>query len=103
VSQALAVLLVVIVAMMVVAMWVWHFARSRSLLEQWAGAGGYRILASERRFFRRGPFFFTTAKGQEVFYVTVEDESARVRRAYVRVGGFFWGMFSDKVSVRWVD
>ena len=97
------VVLVIVVAAVAIAAWVWHLGRSRSLLEQWADAGGYRILASERRFLRRGPFFFTTAKGQEVFYVTVEDGSGRVRHAYVKVGGFFLGQFSDKVRVEWVD
>jgi hypothetical protein len=33
--------------------------------------------------FVRGPFFWTTGKGQEVFYVTVRDEAGDTSRGFV--------------------
>lgn len=78
-----------------------HFSRSTSLLDGWAEREGVRILAREKCWFFKGPFFWTTSKGQDVYYVTVEDRSGRTRTAYVRVGGMFLGMFSDNVEVRW--
>src|SRR5688500_22244 len=57
----------------------WHFSRSRGLLEQWAAENGYRIIESSYRNLVRGPFFWTTSKGQTVYRVTVEDASGRRR------------------------
>ena len=81
----------------------WHFSRSRSLLEPWAAENGYRIVESSYRNLVRGPFFWTTSKGQTVYRVTVEDESGRRRSGWVRCGGWFLGLLSDRVDVRWDD
>lgn len=91
---------VVIVAIISI---VWHFSRSRSLLEQWAAENNYRILSSEYRNLVRGPFFWTTSKGQTVYRVRVQDSTGRVRDGWVRCGGWFIGLLSDQVQVRWDD
>jgi hypothetical protein len=83
------------------AMAVLHFSRSRKILERWAERNGYRILQAQRRTFLRGPFFFYTAKGQEVFRVTVEDPQGQVRHGFVRCGSFWLGVLSDRADVRW--
>lgn len=80
---------------------VWHFSRAATLLGRWAASNGFRVLEQERLLFFRGPFFWTTGKGQEVYRVTVEDTEGRVRRGHVRCGGYFLGMLSDNVEVRW--
>jgi hypothetical protein len=92
---------VLFIATIVVASIVFHFSRSASLLDGWAEREGVRIVSQEKCWFFKGPFFWTTGKGQDVYYVTVEDRSGRTRTAYVRVGGLFLGMFSDNVEVRW--
>jgi hypothetical protein len=51
----------------------WHFSRSNSLLQKWAADSGYRIVSQEYRTFSKGPFFWTSNKGQTVYYVVVED------------------------------
>lgn len=100
VGSVLAVVAFVIFAIMVIA---WHFSRSRSLLEQWAHENGFRIVSSEHRNLVRGPFFWTTSKGQTVYRVTVEDATGRQRSGWVRCGGWAMGLLSDKVQVRWDD
>lgn len=95
-----AILIVVVVAAAGLGI-VWHVSRSRSLLENWAASNGYQILAYERRHFRRGPYFFRSSKGHEVFYVSLRDESGRRRNAYVRCGGWMVGLLSDSVDVEW--
>jgi hypothetical protein len=80
---------------------VWHYSRSSSLLQQWADQHGYRILHQEYRTFFKGPFFWTASKGQTVYYVTVEDQDGRRRNAWVRCGGYFLGLLSDKVDFHW--
>ena len=91
-----------VVIAVVAAIW-WRHTRSRALLTAWAERNGYRILRQEYRLFRRGPFFFTTAKGHVVYYVTVQDQPGLVRRGWVRCGSWWLGLVSDKVQVRWDD
>jgi hypothetical protein len=81
----------------------WHFSRSRSVLEQWADQSGYEILHSEYRNFVKGPYFWTTSKGQTVYYVSVRDCHGNVRTGWVRCGGWFLGLMSDQAEVRWED
>lgn len=84
-----------------VALLAWHFARSRKMVEQWARDNGLELVNVERRFMFRGPFWWRTGKGQEVFRVTVRDGAGHVRSGYVRVGGWFLGLLSDQVTVEW--
>ena len=79
----------------------WHFSRSGSLLHQWAEHNGYRLVSQEYRHFFKGPFFWTSSKGQTVYHVTVEDSQGNRRSGWVRCGGWFFGLLSDNVEVRW--
>jgi hypothetical protein len=80
---------------------VWRFQRSGSLLQQWAEQNGFSIIDQEYHSFFKGPFFWTSSKGQMVYYVTVKDSEGTIRRGWVRCGGWFLGMLSDNVEVRW--
>jgi hypothetical protein len=93
--------LIVLVVLFVVGGMVWHFSRARNILQRWAEANGYEILSSEIRWFRRGPFFWTTSKGQDVYYVTIRTPDGQIRNGWVRCGGWFLGLLSDKADVRW--
>jgi hypothetical protein len=90
----------VIVVLAILSM-VWRFRRADSLLLQWADRHGYRIINQEYRSFLKGPFFWTSSKGQMVYYVTVKDSEGNIRRGWVRCGGWFIGMLSDHVDVSW--
>ena len=81
----------------------WGYSRARSILMNWAAQNGYEILHSEFRYFRKGPFFWTSSRGQTVFYVTVRDSNNRVRSGWVRCGGWWVGLWSDHTDVRWAD
>lgn len=91
-----------IVGLAVVLM-IWHFAKSASVLEQWATSRGYKLLASERRLLFQGPFWWRTSESQVVFRVTVRDADGGLRHGFVRVGGWFLGMWSNQVDVEWDD
>ena len=91
----------VIAIFAVVAMMVWVFPRSRRILESWAAESGYHILSSEIRWFRRGPFLWTTSKNQVVYYVTVRTHDGMVKQGWIRCGGLWGGVFKDKVEARW--
>ena len=81
--------------------YVWHFSRSSSLLEQWASDNGFELLRREYRVLRRGPFFWTTSRGQTVYYVEVRDRQGHIYSGWVRCGSWWMGLLSDKVEVRW--
>lgn len=93
----------ILVAVVVILTLVWHFGRSNSLLQQWATQNGYRIIRQEYRNFFKGPFFWTSAEGQTVYYVVLEDTAGNKRRGWVRCGSWWFGLLSDNVEVRWDD
>ncbi len=94
-------ILIVIIAGVGVAAFVWHISRSRSLLQRWAAENDYTILNSDYRYFSKGPFFWTSSKGQTVYHVTVRDHEGNVRNGWVRCGSWWLGLLSDKTEVRW--
>jgi len=94
-------LLIVIFVVVGIAACAWHICRSRSLLQQWACENCYEILHSEYRNLFKGPFFWTTSKGQTVYYVKVRDPEGNVRTGWVRCGSWWLGLMSDKTEVRW--
>ena len=83
------------------AMATWHYGRAGSLLASWAKGNGFELLSQENCLFFRGPYFWTTTRGQEVYRVSVRDREGRTRSGYVRCGGTFLGMLGDQVDVRW--
>jgi acetamidase/formamidase len=84
-----------------IANFVWRTERGGDLLDQWATSNGFSIVSRERRSLVTGPFFFRKGKGQDVYYVTVQDSDGQQRSGYVRLGGMFMGMLSDQVDVKW--
>jgi hypothetical protein len=102
VAQLFPVLAGIAAVGLVVLSLVWHFGRSHSILEHWAARNGYRLIDQSYCWILKGPFFWTS-KNQTVYYVTVEDEAGRIRRAWVRCGGWFLGLLSDQADVEWED
>jgi acetamidase/formamidase len=100
--MAIPLLMVLFLGLIVLSLW-WTSSRSREILDGWVAENGYTLLDAERRWFLRGPFFFFAGKGHEVFRVEVRDAEGSTRRGYVRVGGWWLGLLSDKVAVEWDD
>jgi hypothetical protein len=98
-AQALFAVLLGIAA--VAGMLWWHFSRSEAILQRWADQNGFHIIDRRPRLWFKGPFFWTTSRSQVVYSVTVEDNQGRRRTGWVRCGGWFFGLLSDHVDVRW--
>lgn len=81
----------------------WQAGLSEKILYRWAEENGFQILSCEQRWFFRGPFFWTTSKHQDVYYVIVQDRNGRRRNGLVRCGSFWPGLLSDRAEVRWED
>jgi len=77
--------------------------RANRLLYKWAGRNGYRIIESEHRRYRKGPFFLTSSNNQTIYRVTVQDAYGNVHRGWVRCGSYQLGSWSNDVDFRWDD
>lgn len=81
----------------------WGSSRGTSMLDQWAQANGLQIVSREECWFFKGPFFWTSTRGQKIYRVSVLDRDGRTRSGYVRCGGYWLGLWSDHVDARWDD
>lgn len=79
----------------------WERWRSEQLIDRWAREHNYQLIERTYLWFSRGPFFWRSSKGQTVYYVTLLDDQGNMRRAWVRCGGWFLGLWSDKIAVEW--
>jgi len=100
-KDALRAILILVVLAFVAGMMIWTFLRSREMLNRWAEDNGYQILSSEYRWLRRGPFFWTSSKGQIIYYVVVRTSDGQTRRGWIRCGSFWCGLLQDRVEERW--
>jgi hypothetical protein len=94
---------VIVIILIAVLSMSFRSSRSGSMLEQWAQDNEVTLLSQDYRTFFKGPYFWTSTKGQMIFYVTVQDRHARIRHAWVRCGGYWMGMLSDHIDVVWED
>jgi hypothetical protein len=94
---------ILILLSMTISIWVSYFlhAKARRLINEWAERSNVKILKQKIRRFRKGPFFWTSSKEQVVYYGTIEDKG-QTRNAYIRCGGFWPGMASDRIEVKWI-
>ena len=83
--------------------WNWLFLkRGRIVVEKWAAAHGYKILQCRSPFCTGGFSFWSTSRGQVVYFVTVQDGAGHERSAWVRCGSFLGSVLSsDHLDVRW--
>ena len=103
ITQSLLVLAVFGLSLSIIVLTVlWFYKRSATVLKGWAAQNGYELLEAKINWFNQGPFFWTSSKGQTVYYVKVLDRrNGQTRRGWVRCGSFWGGLFSDKAEVRW--
>jgi hypothetical protein len=93
----------VLIALFAVGSMIWHSTRSQDILQHWADQNGYRIIEKKYVQFFRGPFFWTSSKGQSVYRVVVEDRTGRRRSGWVRCGSWWLGVWIDQAQVHWDD
>ena len=99
-SELLPLVIVTLLAL-AVGIQVWHFRRSREILANWVRENGFTLIDSKRLLFRRGPFFWTSGNGQDVYHVVVLDRDGRTKAGYVRCGSYLLGVLADEVTVHW--
>jgi hypothetical protein len=97
-----------LIAILVIAAFIainWLFeASAQSIFQKWAMEHGYTVLQFRRAFFGGAFSFWTTSRGQAVYFITVRDNQGLERKACVRCGSFGGGtLFSNKIEVKWLD
>jgi hypothetical protein len=88
-------------------LWLWHTrmvaARdrlARAKIDEWANERGLTVLSCEMSAFGL-PWVLKKSASQSVCRIEVRDPSGTCLRGWIRVGGFFFGLLSDRVEVRW--
>ena len=79
------------------------YRHAAHLLDQWAADNQYRILESDRRYLRKGPFTWSSSQSQIIYRVTVQDSAGNIRHGWVRCGSYLLGAWQNVVDVRWED
>ncbi len=90
-----------IVAFALVALYlVARLRRARRMVSRWAAANGLTIVKRHWLFFRLSPWPFVALGRQTVRYVSVRDAQGEVRRCWLLLGQFLWGL-TDRVQAVW--
>jgi hypothetical protein len=73
----------------------------RTHIKKWASENGWEIVHCHRRRFGSPWMLFNNAQG--VYHVTVLylEGQPRIRRAWLRCGGWFLGSMTERVEMRW--
>jgi hypothetical protein len=73
----------------------------RMYIKKWASEYGWEIVHCQRRRFGSPWMLSNTAQG--IYHVTVlyQEGQPRIRRAWLRCGGWFLGSMTEKVEMRW--
>jgi hypothetical protein len=79
---------------------VMQFVLAGRQVEQWALANGFVIVEKVWRALRRGPFTFTGGN-RVIYHVVVTYSQGAQRWGFVAAGGWFSGLLSDNVVVKW--
>lgn len=93
--------LILLVVGLGMASFYWGRIRSRWMIEEWAQQNNLTILGAEYKWFSRGPFFWTSSKGQTVYRITAITPEGHHHTGWARCGGFFMGLLTNKVTVKW--
>lgn len=76
------------------------FDKSKRLIQDWAAKNDCQVFSIQQRYWRRGPFTWTSSNTQIVCFVVLRCQQRR-RTAYIRCGGYLLGTLSDDIAVRW--
>jgi hypothetical protein len=98
-----AVLIVVVAPILTLVAWgLARMRRAHTAVRAALDHDGYAVVRLERRFFRLGPLFSTTTRGQIVYRVIVRDDGGRQRTGWARWGRT-WLPKPDTLELQWDD
>ena len=78
---------------------------AKASLKEWAAVNGYELLKCEYRHIKIGPYhrqqFFVGKGNFLIFRIEVRTRDGEAKKGWARVGDYFLGTLSDKVTVLW--
>ncbi len=75
---------------------------NRQLIAEWCARHQLRLLDSDRRYLRAGPFFLSP-NGTAVYFVTARDGEGAEKHFWMRCGHSFLGALLNELRVRPAD
>src|SRR5215831_10050757 len=72
-----------------------------SHLEQWAQNNGYSLLEQKPVWLMPLRVFPLVSRSQKVYRIKVRDNQGEILAGWARVGGWWFGLFSNTVVVKW--
>lgn len=89
----------------IAALWMWgviRLRRAKRAIRDAVGVEGFDLIAMRQRWFRQGPFFWTSTRGQVIYRLTAQDASGRRRTGWARWGRT-WLFRPDRLDLQWDD
>jgi hypothetical protein len=90
------------VALIVTVLWCFD-RRSKTILQKWTDADGFRLLEKKKQYLSTGPFkWWTNGRNQIIYFFKVRDREGRERLGWARCGSYLGGVFfSNQIEIRW--
>jgi hypothetical protein len=82
---------------------VWSHLRAQRVVADWAASNGYEVISLKRRWVVKGPFTFPGRANWVVFAGVLATPNGQTRACWIRVGGYWIGLLSDRVTVSWEE
>lgn len=97
-------LFLVLTSMAVLIAWPFLLLRRKRIdtfVNQWAKENNYELIKYQERVFSPFTFSRSRSKNQEVVFVEIKDQEGRHREGWLKLGGYFSGLFSYKAECKW--
>ncbi len=72
------------------------FSKGKQVVKQWTEQNGFSIISMRYQWLRSGPFFFIE-RNQDLYRITVRDNTGEIRKGWIRTGKWF----SYRPEVKW--
>ncbi|MEO8604264.1 MAG: hypothetical protein ABI629_16935 [bacterium] len=77
--------------------------RAQAILADWMRENGWQLVSSTRRWLPPWSLLFRVSRYQLVFRVEAHDAQGRRSTGFAVCGGWWLGLFTERVDVRWDD
>ncbi len=81
---------------------IWCFYRGKYLITQWAQHNKYELRSIKRCLTDRGPFKYSSTRGQEVYIASVYDSiNNTTRECWIQTGKLWALGFKEPLNISW--
>lgn len=77
--------------------------RIRAFTARWATENGFEVVSYREKLFSPFMLSIKSSRSQEVVLLEVMDRRGVKKKCWLKLGGFFTGLWHYQVECRWVD